>query len=82
MVAFTLSTGHARAINVRRMRANVVQVLLIAFEQPNTKVRWRTRRAMLSIGVPIIEENGRGIAALSVSHFDYPPDPKRMENFQ
>jgi DNA-binding IclR family transcriptional regulator len=36
---------------------------------------------LTGIGAPIVDENGRAVAALSVSYFDYPPDPKRMEKF-
>jgi DNA-binding IclR family transcriptional regulator len=36
---------------------------------------------LTGVGAPIVDENGRAVAALSVSYFDYPPDPKRMEKF-
>jgi len=43
--------------------------------------REESHAGLTGVGAPIVDENGRPVAALSVSYFDYPPDPKRMEKF-
>lgn len=43
--------------------------------------REESHPGLTAVGAAVLNESGRPVAALSISHLDYPPDPQRLERF-
>ena len=75
-IAAALAKGGSRVVITGRDQ----QQLEAARKHGWASAREESHAGLTAVGSAVVDGHGYPIAAISISYFDYPPDPKRMES--